>query len=48
MIIKLGKKDKELLTSIALQKVLTVSQLSAYYQRSRQAVRRQIRFFFKQ
>ena len=39
------KGDKEILSLIALYRILTVSQLAALSQRSRQVIRRRLRFF---
>ena len=42
---RLNKGDKEILSFIALYRILTVSQLAALTQRSRQVIRRRLRFF---
>lgn len=42
---RLTKGDKEILSLIALYRILTVSQLAALTQRSRQVIRRRLRFF---
>ena len=42
---RLNKGDKKILSLIALYRILTVSQLAALTQRSRQVIRRRLRFF---
>ena len=43
---RLNKGDKKILSLIALYRILTVSQLAALTQRSRQVIRKRLRFFF--
>jgi len=45
MALRLNKKDRKILSLIAEHKILTVSQLAALTQRSRQVIRRRLRLF---
>jgi len=46
MDLRLNRGDKKILSSIALYRILTVSQLAAVTRRSRQVIRRRLRFLF--